>query len=455
MGAPSVNLKLIIAKLARNVDKGALRQSVLFYVPSIATTLFSFVLFATLRGSATGELNKIQVAIMSSVILSLVLAAGIQFLTNTVVGEANSSEDKINQKPLASGFTRLGIVISIIVSVVIAGIVYPYFSLVLHFSGLYFSFFVILLIFYAVIWVLTVALWASGRYIYPAITFLLCYIVIFILGDIGYHIGPVDFMVGYTAGVALLLSLLTVFSWSNFSGREKPKSLWQTARMLPDLISKNYWGILFQTFFILAIFLDKIIVWISAGVKAGTGLLVMGPYSTGSFLGLVPSFSLVVLAYFAEKVKPMSKNMWTGSLRNIRNNIQEYKRLYKRGLLTMVSSGFILMVLVVGLSQIITGNVTVTVTALTIGMGVLLLEVILFNAFVLPVFRKSNVSAFSVIIICLVEIAIGLLVPKNVWFASLGFLVGSFIGFLLSYFTTRRLLSEFDYNAFHAFQMNS
>jgi hypothetical protein len=225
--------------------------------------------------------------------------------------------------------------------------------------------------------------------------------------------------------------------------------------MLPDLISKNYWGILFQTFFILAIFLDKIIVWISAGVKAGTGLLVMGPYSTGSFLGLVPSFSLVVLAYFAEKVKPMSKNMWTGSLRNIRNNIQEYKRLYKRGLLTMVSSGFILMVLVVGLSQIITGNVTVTVTALTIGMGVLLLEVILFNAFVLPVFRKSNVSAFSVIIICLVEIAIGLLVPKNVWFASLGFLVGSFIGFLLSYFTIRRLLSEFDYNAFHAFQMNS
>ena len=153
MGAPNVNLKLIIAKLARNVAKGALRQSVLFYVPSIATTLFSFVLFATLRGSATGELNKIQVAIMSSVILSLVLAAGIQFLTNTVVGEANSSEDKINQKPLASGFTRLGIVISIIVSVVIAGIVYPYFSLVLHFSGLYFSFFVILLIFYAVIWV--------------------------------------------------------------------------------------------------------------------------------------------------------------------------------------------------------------------------------------------------------------------------------------------------------------
>ena len=455
MGAPSVNLKLIIAKLVRNVDKGALGQSILFYIPSLATTLFSFVLFATLNGTATGELNKIQVTIMSSVVLSLVLVASIQFLTNTVVREANASEDKINQKPLASGFTRLGILISIIFSIVIAAIVYPYFDQVLHFSGLYFSFFVILLIFYAVIWVLTAALWGSGQYKYPAITFVLSYIVIFVLGDIGYHIGPVDFMVGYIAGVALLLALLSLFSWIMFSGQQKPKGLWQTARMLPELISKNYWGILFQTFFILAIFLDKIIVWISAGTKAGNGLQVMGPYSTGSFLGLVPSFSLVVLAYFTEKVKPLSKNMWTGSLRNIRNNIQEYKRLYRRGLVTMLSSGFVLMVLVVGLSQIITGNVTVTVTALTIGMGILFFEVILFDAFILPVFRKNNVSAFSMIIVCLVEILIGLLVPKNVWFASLGFLIGSFIGFLLSYVTTRRLLSEFDYNAFHAFQLNS
>ena len=55
MGAPSVNLKLIIAKLARNVAKGALRQSVLFYVPSIATTLFSFVLFAMLRALQLGN----------------------------------------------------------------------------------------------------------------------------------------------------------------------------------------------------------------------------------------------------------------------------------------------------------------------------------------------------------------------------------------------------------------
>ena len=455
MGAPSVNLKLIIAKLVRNVDKGALGQSILFYIPSLATTLFSFVLFATLNGTATGELNKIQVTIMSSVVLSLVLVASIQFLTNTVVREANASEDKINQKPLASGFTRLGILISIIFSIVIAAIVYPYFDQVLHFSGLYFSFFVILLIFYAVIWVLTAALWGSGQYKYPAITFVLSYIVIFVLGDIGYHIGPVDFMVGYIAGVALLLALLSLFSWIMFSGQQKPKGLWQTARMLPELISKNYWGILFQTFFILAIFLDKIIVWISAGTKAGNGLQVMGPYSTGSFLGLVPSFSLVVLAYFTEKVKPLSKNMWTGSLRNIRNNIQEYKRLYRRGLVTMLSSGFVLMVLVVGLSQIITGNVTVTMTALTIGMGVLFFEVILFNAFILPVFRRSRISAISVMIMCLVEVIIVFIVPVNTWFASVGFLLGSFIGFLLSHFTTKRLLSEFDYNAFRAFQLDT
>jgi hypothetical protein len=33
-----------------------------------------------------------------------------------------------------------------------------------------------------------------------------------------------------------------------------------------------------------------------------------------------------------------------------------------------------------------------------------------------------------------------------------GFLVGSFIGFLISQYSTTRLLSEFDYNAFHALQ---
>jgi hypothetical protein len=135
--------------------------------------------------------------------------------------------------------------------------------------------------------------------------------------------------------------------------------------------------------------------------------------------------------------------------------IQEYKRLYNMGLLTMLSSGSVLLALVVGFSQIISGDNMITLIALTIGLGVLFFEVILFNAFVLPVFRQSRISTVSMIIICLTETVIALLVPKNIWFASVGFLTGSFMGFLLSHFATKRLLSEFDYNAFRAFQLDT
>ena len=121
----------------------------------------------------------------------------------------------------------------------------------------------------------------------------------------------------------------------------------------------------------------------------------------------------------------------------------------------MLSLGFILLVLVVGFSQIITGDTMISMTALTIGLGVLFFEVILFNAYILPVFRRSRISAISVMIMCLVEVIIVFIVPVNTWFASVGFLLGSFIGFLLSHFTTKRLLSEFDYNAFRAFQLDT
>jgi uncharacterized membrane protein len=455
MGAPSVNLKLIIAKLTRSVDKVALRDSTLFYLPSLATTLVSFILFATIKGIEPGKLNTIQVTIMASVILSLMLVAGIQFLTNTVIGQINTSEDKTKQQALSSGFTRLAILLSFIFSIIVSAIVYPYFSSVLHFSTLDFSFFVILLVCYAFIWVITGAFWALGQHKYPAIIFVFSYIVIFTFGYIGYHLGSVEFMVGYTVGVVLLLALLSLFLLSVFRGQPKPKGLWESARTLPELTSKNYWGMLFQTFLILAIFLDKIIVWASEGIKAGNGLQIMSNYTTGSFLGLIPSFSLVALAYFSEKVKRLSRNMWTGSLNDVRMRIQEYKRLYNMGLLTMLSSGSVLLALVVGFSQIISGDNMITLIALTIGLGVLFFEVILFNAFVLPVFRQSRISTVSVIIMCLTETVIALLVPKNIWFASVGFLTGSFMGFLLSHFTTKKLLSEFDYNAFRAFQLDT
>jgi hypothetical protein len=120
----------------------------------------------------------------------------------------------------------------------------------------------------------------------------------------------------------------------------------------------------------------------------------------------------------------------------------------------MLSVGFGLLAIVVVLGQLVIGNVDVTLITLTIGVGALFFEVILFNAFILPVFHKSHISAIAMLIVCLSEISTVFLVRGNVWFASLGFLVGSEAGLLLSHFTTKRMLSEFDYNAFRAFQLD-
>jgi hypothetical protein len=455
MGAPSVNLKQIIIKITRDIDKNALRHSALFYVPSLATTLVSFLLFSAFKGFNPYEHNKLQVIIMASIIVSLVSVAGIQFLINKVVGEASQSEDRINQKTAASGFIKLAVIISAILSIAVSVILYKYFNQAIHLSALEFLLFVILGLFYSVIWVLTAAFWAWGLYKYPAIIYVISYFAIFIFSYFGYRLSPSDFIIGYACGVALLVALLSFFSWKFFRGKEKTKPLIENARKLPNLIAKNCWGILFQTFFILAIFLDKIIVWISEGVKVGTGIQFTGVYTTGAFLGLIPTFSLVALAYFTEKVKPLSKGMYSGTLQEMRNRIQEYKQIYTEGLITMLSIGFGLLAIVVILGQLIIRNTDVTLITLTIGVGTLFFEVILFNAFILPVFHKSHISAIAMFIVCLAEISTLLLVRDNVWFASLGFLVGSEAGLLLSHVTTRKMLAEFDYNAFRAFQLDN
>jgi hypothetical protein len=454
MGAPSVNLKQIIIKITRDIDKNALRHSALFYVPSLATTLVSFLLFSAFKGFNPYEHNKLQVIIMASIVVSLVSVAGIQFLINRVVGEASQSDERVKQKAVASGFIKLAITVSVILSVAVSAILYKYFSSTIHLSNLEFILFVILSLFYSIIWVLTAAFWAWGLYKYPALIYVISYIAVFILSYIGYRLSPIDFLLGYTGGVALLVGLLSFFSWNFFRGKEKTKGIIENVKKLPDLFAKNYWGILFQTFFILAIFLDKIIVWISEGTKAGTGIQFTGVYTTGAFLGLIPTFSLVALAYFTEKVKPLSKGMYSGTLQEIHHRIKEYKQIYNTGLLTMLSVGFGLLAIVVVLGQLVIGNVDVTLITLTIGVGALFFEVILFNAFILPVFHKSHISAIAMLIVCLSEISTVFLVRGNVWFASLGFLVGSEAGLLLSHFTTKRMLSEFDYNAFRAFQLD-
>ena len=455
MGAPFANLKLLFARLTKKVENVVFSHGALFIVPSLATTLASFILFYLLKGFDAHELNSLEVILMTSVILSLVITAGIQFIIYRVAGEASLSRERVTAKSSISRIIMLGIIFSLVFSIVVSGLAYPYFMIVLKFSILQFSYFAILLCFYSVIWILTAAFWASGQYKYPAAIYALSYFAVFILSYSLYRLNHGYTILGYIAGIAILLLLLGLASWIIFRRGRDPKELLQALRSLPKLISRDYWGMLFQTLYIIALFLDKVIVWLNEGAKAGNGLQIPGTYTTGAFLGLVPTFSLIALAYFAEKVKPLSKGMYGGTLGDIQKRIEEYKRLYWRGLVAMLGTGLILLILVACLSAYVINDAKVNMIVLTIATGVLFFEIILYNSYVLPVFNRSYISTVSIAFVCFGEAIATLFVSKDPWFMSAAFLAGSFVGFLISYLSTIRLLSEFDYNAFRAFQPTS
>src|SRR4030042_4184549 len=252
--------------------------------------------------------------------------------------------------------------------------------------------------------------------------------------------------------MAILVTLLTLASRRVFGFTLKRKKLLEAAQTMPKLISTEYWGILFQTLFIVAVLLDKIIVWISEGARTGSGLQILGPYTTGAFLGLVPTLGIGALAQFTEKVKPSSREMYIGTLADIRRRIAEYKALYRKGLVTMLALGAVLLVLVAVFATFYSHDTKVLMIVLTLGIGALFFEMILYNSFVLPIFGKRHVSAISVSIVCLCEILAAPFVSNDLWYASLGFLAGSFLGFMISHVWTTRLLADFDYTAFRAFQ---
>jgi uncharacterized membrane protein len=457
MGAPCGNLRTLITRLSKQIDKVALSNSALFIVPSLATTLASFILFYLLGGFDAGKLNTLAVILMSSVILSLITTACIQFVVYRVAGEASLSKERLTARSRVNRAIILGVISSVVFSIIVSGLSYPYFNYVLGFSTAQFSYFAILLVLYSIIWILTAAFWASAQYKYPALIYTISYCAVFILSYLLYRLNPGYTIYGYIAGIAILLALLSLASWSVFRGGQKPQKLklLEAPLTIPKLISKEYWGMLFQTFYIIAIFLDKIIVWVSEGAKAGNGLQFIGPYTTGAFLGLVPTFSVVALAHFTEKIKPLSKDLYQGTLSEMRARIDGYKRLYRKGLLVMLTIGLILLISVIGFSAYFIGDTQVLMVALTIATGVLFFEVILYDSFVLPIFGKSYISVVSIMAVCFGEALAVPFVSNDIWYAAVGFLAGSFVGFLISHSQATRLLSEFDYNAFRAFQASN
>jgi len=253
---------------------------------------------------------------------------------------------------------------------------------------------------------------------------------------------------GYTIGIAILLWLSLIASRSAFGKPQKSPRAREEYSTVRRLVSQNRAAILFQTLYMLALFLDKIIVWVLEGAKSESGLMVMSPYTIGAFIGLIPTFGIAALAYFTNKAKPIVEVLFEGTLSDIQRNIQKYRDLYWKGLRGMLIVGLILLVLVVVLSFFFLNNPQILRVSITISFGSLFFIVIIYNSVVSPIFTKTNISVVSMLVVCICESITIFFVAHDVWYASIGFLVGSFIGFLISHFSVSRLLSEFEYNVF-------
>jgi hypothetical protein len=449
MGSAGSNTtRELIGRTPNKADRAAAMQGLLFVIPSLSITLISYVLFTLLEELTARELNVFSITVMSAIVLSLLGTAGVQFLIYGEVDEskcaANEAESRVCIRRGAEG----GLTYALVFSLVAAAGLYPYFVMVLDFSLAQFLHFVALLSFYSMTWVLTASFWAVGENRYPAIIFPISYLVLFALTYAFYLIGPVYTISGYTLGIGVLLWLSVVAAYTAFRGESRAGGSFDARSSKGRSLSGEYSGILLHTFLILAIFLDKIVVWVSEGLREGTGLLIVGPYTSGAFLGLVPAFSVAAVAYFSYRTRPVAHDMYQGTLLDIRNRIAEYRRTYSRGFRAMLMLTLVLFCVIVPYGYFFVRDAEVFRILVTISVGVFFFVGIVFNSVVLPMFGKTGVAALSMFAVVLCVSVSALFVGVDVWYASVGFLVGSVLGFIVSDVYRRRLFAAFEYNMF-------
>jgi hypothetical protein len=451
MGAPTVSLKLLVEKVRQNIDRSALTHSLAFYVPTLSTSLASFGLFGLLAKLGSHDLNASVAPLMLAVIVGLVTSAWLQFVVYKLV-----DSDSFHVSPSNVDVAGKALTISTFCAIVFSGMVAVGTAMLLRksmqvFDSAFFSF-AILAILYSVIWVELAAIWATGHHSRPAIIFVLSYGTVFLLT---FSLASTDseyIVWGYVAGIAVLAISLSLVSYRIFHRAKNPSSWRDGFSAIWRIVSTNSWGMIFQTLFALSLFLDKIVVWAVQGGRTGAGLQIVGPYTTGSFLGFVPTLSLVASVYYAERLKGVSKGMYRGTLADIRRKTREYRSLYRSGISSMMAIGVVALFCVVAWAAFSLKDPQVATIAATVGAGVLTLQAIIANSAVLSVFNKNYVSALAMLAVCSGELLAAFLVPYDVWYAAVGFFVGSLLGLLISHVSTLRLISNFEYNAFRTFQ---
>lgn len=416
--------------------------ALLFIAPSLVVNVVSIILFAMLHGFTASQHNTFSAIIISAVILSLVGTAGMQLLVYRI------NDEDTSQSRAAKRNLKIGVIYTLPFSIVISALLYFGLQSVQQFSISDFIYAAILIVLYSLVWTITAIFWATEKYEYPAVIFSFSYLIIFIL-TYGIHLANPNYTItGYTIGVAIMLLLsyiavMTAFRKKTAEEKQiKLSSIWTMA-------SHNLPAIFFHVFFILGIFLDKIIVWVTQGLATGQVLVVTGVYTMGSFLGLIPIFSIGAIAYFSNKVRPLVKDLYSGKLTDIMTRTQKYKHLYWKGLTIMTVTGISLFLVVTVSTFYLFNNFSVIRILVTISAGTLFFLIIVYDSTVLPLFGKTWIAMTSMAIVCLAEIMAIPFVQIDVWYAALGFLVGSFIGALVSQSTLLWLFSAFEYHIFH------
>ncbi len=417
-------------------------QALLFISPSAVITVISIGLFFLLTGFTLEQLNMFSITILLAIIISLETTAGIQTLIYRLIDDGERQYEAIARS------IKLGILWAFFFSLIASAALYPVFLGFLHFPLVYYFHFVVLLLLYSFTFVLTAAFWATGKYEFPALITTFGYLIIIALSYAAHLIYPEWTLGGYTIGVFALFGI-TAFAISTAFRKPKiagavPASLTPISR----IAIQNIPAFFYQTFYVMATFLDKIIVWAVQGTGTGHGLLISGPYTVGAFLGLTPMFSIAIASYFTERASPLMKYMYHGTLSDIHQRIHEYKHTYWSGLGNLIILNFTLAALATGVGYYFFRDPATLRILVTVATGTMFLSIIVYNSSALPLFNKMPIAVVAALLVCAGELVSIPFVFVDTWAAALGFVVGSFLGFLVSIITVTRLFSHFDYNLF-------
>ncbi len=427
----------------QETDKATILNGLLLIWPAIVTIVASYILLMLVDNLNNQQLEAFSITILSAIVFSLVGTAGMTIISYKIIRENTTSVVEGIGRSI-----RIGVLYSMLMCLTLSGLSYWYFRDILDLSIGYYLHFILLLAHFSITWVVTSAFWAAGQYRYPAVIFTTSYFVLVVLIYGFYLIDHVYAITGYTIGIAGLCWLSLLGVWIVFGMSHITQSLLDDVFNIVEIASHSILWILFHTLYILAIFLDKIIIWVSEGHDSGHAIVITGPYTIGAFLGLIPIFCIVAIPYFSNRAKPLIDDMFTGTLSDIHARFNNYKQLYYRGFEALVAVHLVLFVLVFAVSIQFTSDILILGVMATTGLGTLFFALVIYDSVVLPSAGNMHIPVISMLIICTGEFLSIPFVGDNVWYASMAFTLSSFLGFVISDYAVSLMFKGFTMKTF-------